>query len=75
MGGYAARAMRIHPTRLARLIEEGGVMTAQHIADLEPARRTAILIAQVANLEVRIADATLAMSTVVGRPGHPGHRG
>jgi TnpA family transposase len=61
VGGYAARAMRIHPTRLARLIEEGGVMTAQHIADLEPARRAAILVAQVASLEVRIADATLAM--------------
>jgi hypothetical protein len=53
--------MRIHPTRLARLIEEGGVMTTQHIVDLEPARRTAILVAQVASLEVRIADATLAM--------------
>ena len=36
-------------------------MTVQHIADLEPARRTAILVAQVANLETRLADATLAM--------------
>ena len=36
-------------------------MTAQHIADLEPARRTAILVAQVANLQTRLADATLAM--------------
>jgi hypothetical protein len=36
-------------------------MTAQHIADLEPARRTAILVAQVAHLDTRVADATLAM--------------
>lgn len=36
-------------------------MTAQHIADLERARRTAILVAQVAHLDTRIADATLAM--------------
>ena len=61
LGGQAGRATLIHPTRLARLIEEGGIMTAQHIADLEPVRRTAILVAQVASLEVRIADATLAM--------------
>jgi TnpA family transposase len=61
LGGHAARATRIHPTRLARLIEEGGIMTAQHIGDLEPGRRAAILVAQVASLEVRIADATLTM--------------
>ena len=36
-------------------------MTVQHIADLEPMRRTAILIAQTADLETRLADATLAM--------------
>ena len=36
-------------------------MTVQHIADLEPARRTAILVAQIASLETRLADATLAM--------------
>src|SRR6266851_2728653 len=36
-------------------------MTAQHIVDLEPARWTAILVAQVADLEARLADATLAM--------------
>jgi TnpA family transposase len=61
LGVGAARAARIHPARLARLVEEGGIMTAQHIADLEPTRRAAILVAQVATLEVRIADATLAM--------------
>ena len=55
------RAGRIHVARLGRLVEEGAIMTAQHIADLEPARRTAILVAQVANLETRLADATLAM--------------
>jgi hypothetical protein len=36
-------------------------MTVQHIADLESARRTAILVAQTTELETRIADATLAM--------------
>jgi TnpA family transposase len=43
------------------LIDEGAVMTVQHIADLEPARRTAILVAQVSSLETRLADATLGM--------------
>lgn len=61
LGVDAERARRIHPGRLIRLVEEGGIMTAQHIADLEPARRTAILVAQVAHLDTRIADATLAM--------------
>jgi len=37
------------------------LMTVQHIADLEPARRTAVLVAQTADLETRLADATLAM--------------
>lgn len=55
------RAGRIHAARLKRLVEEGAIMTAQHIADLEPARRTAILVAQIADLETRLADATLAM--------------
>jgi len=41
----------IHAARLDRLVEEGAIMTVQHIANLEPARRTAILVAQVANLE------------------------
>ena len=55
------RAARIHAARLGRLVDEGAIMTAQHIGDLEPARRTAIFVAQVADLEARLADATLAM--------------
>ena len=55
------RAGRIHAARLGRLVDEGAIMTVQHIADLEPARRTAILVAQIASLETRLADATLAM--------------
>ncbi len=55
------RARRIHPARLGRLVDEGATMTAQHIADLEPVRRSAILVAQVADLQTRLADATLAM--------------
>jgi hypothetical protein len=36
-------------------------MTVQHIADLEPARRTAMLVAQAASVETRLSDVTLAM--------------
>ena len=61
LGIGAERSVRIHAARLGRLIDEGAVMTAQHIADLEPTRRRAILVAQVSNLETRVADATLAM--------------
>jgi hypothetical protein len=55
------RAGRIHIARLGRLVDEGAIMTAQHIGDLEPVRRIAILVAQVVDLEARLADATLAM--------------
>jgi hypothetical protein len=55
------RAGRIHAARLTRLVDEGAIMTVQHIADLEPARRTAILVAQISSLGTRLADATLAM--------------
>ena len=61
LGIDPARAGRIHAARLARLIDEGAIMTVQHIADLEPARRTAILVVQAASLETRLTDATLAM--------------
>ena len=57
----ADRVRRIHPVRLGRLVEEGAIMSAQHVADLEPARRTAILVAQVTEIEAKLADATLAM--------------
>jgi hypothetical protein len=40
------RAGWIHATRLGRLVDEGAIMTAQHIVDLEPVRRTAILVGQ-----------------------------
>jgi TnpA family transposase len=61
LGVDASRARRIHPARFGRLLAEAAVMTVQHIADLEPARRTAILVAQAADLETRLADATIAM--------------
>ena len=61
LGIDPTRAARIHAARLARLIDEGAIMTVQHIADLEPARRTAILVVQAASLETRLTDATLAM--------------
>jgi hypothetical protein len=61
LGIDPARAGRIHATRLARLTDAGAIMTVPHIAELEPARRTAILVVQTANLETRLTDATLAM--------------
>ncbi|HTT81818.1 MAG TPA: Tn3 family transposase [Stellaceae bacterium] len=61
LGIHATGARQIHPARLGRLLAEAAVMTVQHIADLEPARRMAILVAQVSDLETRLADATLAM--------------
>ena len=61
LGIGADRARRIHPVRLSRLVDEGAIMSAQHITNLEPSRRTAILVAQVTELETKLADATLAM--------------
>src|SRR4051812_30524004 len=61
LGIDPARASHIHAARLARLIDEGTIMTVPHIAELEPARRTAILVVQAASLETRLTDATLAM--------------
>lgn len=61
LGTDPALSKSIHAARLARLIDEGAIMTVQHIADLEPARRTAILIVQAASLGTRLSDATLAM--------------
>ncbi len=55
------RTARVHLARLARLVEEGGIMTAQHLANVEPLRRTALLVAGVADLEMRLTDAVLAM--------------
>jgi hypothetical protein len=51
---------RIHTARLNRLLAEAAVMTVQHIADLEPTRRTAMVM-QTADLEARLTDAALAM--------------
>jgi hypothetical protein len=78
-----ARTGYTHATRLARLIDEGPIMTVPHIADLEPTRRTAILIVQAASLETRLTDATLAMfekyigtfqpGPKPGRAAFPGH--
>jgi len=61
IGVTRERTTRVHPARLARLVEEGGIMTAQHLANVEPLRRTALLVAGVADLETRLTDAVLAM--------------
>ena len=54
MAGAVVESVASEPAR-----RFGAVMTVQHIADLEPARRTAILVAQTADLETRLADARL----------------
>jgi hypothetical protein len=61
VGVAGDRTARIHPARLARLVEEGDIMTAQHLANVEPLRRSALLVAGVADLETRLTDAILAM--------------
>jgi hypothetical protein len=61
LGIGRGHAARIHPDRFNRLVGEGAIMTVQHLADLEPARRTAMLVAQAASLETRLSDVTLAM--------------
>lgn len=55
------RARRIHSRRLTQMVEKGAIMTVQHMADLELLRRMALLVAQVIDLETRLADAALAM--------------
>jgi hypothetical protein len=57
----AGPTKRIHKARLARLVDEGAVMTAQHISDLEPLRRMAVLVVQIVHLETALGDAVLAM--------------
>ena len=61
VGVAGDRTARIHPARLARLVEEADIMTTQHLANVEPLRRTALLVAGVADLETRLTDAVLAM--------------
>jgi hypothetical protein len=36
------RVIRVHPARLARLVEESRIMTAQHLAGIEPLRRIGV---------------------------------
>jgi len=61
LGVAQERVARVHPARLARLVEEGGIMTAQHLAGVEPLRRTALLVAQATDLDLQLTDASLAM--------------
>ena len=63
----AGREARIHPARLFQLVQEVGIMTTQHLAGVELARRTALLVAQVAELRTRLANATLRCFGLVDR--------
>src|SRR6516225_334191 len=57
----AHRGARAESAFGRRRLPANARLTVQHIADLEPARRTAILVVQTADLEGRLTDATLAM--------------
>jgi TnpA family transposase len=46
----------IHQNRLLKLAREGGQMTAQHLRDLEPARRYATLVAVVLDTRATLID-------------------
>src|SRR4051794_3603641 len=61
LGFGPEQAARVHSARLDRLAEEGAIMTAQHLAGVEPARRTALIVAQVTDLQARLTDTTLTM--------------
>jgi len=49
--GYA-----VHQNRLLKLAREGGQMTAQHLRDLEPARRHATLVALILDTRATLID-------------------
>jgi TnpA family transposase len=46
----------IHQNRLLKLAREGGQMTAQHLCDLEPARRYATLVAVILDTRATLID-------------------
>jgi len=46
----------IHQNRLLKLAREGGQMTAQHLRDLEPARRYATLVAVILDTQATLID-------------------
>ena len=67
---HAVRRLRIDPVlrtavpppAFERLAEEGMRMTAQHLGQLVPGRRHAVLAATVVRLEQELTDATLSMA-------------
>ncbi len=61
LGLDRSAARRIHAARMERLVDEGAIMSAQHLSDLEPNRRTAVLAAQAIHLETELADAALTL--------------
>jgi hypothetical protein len=65
-------AGRIHPDRLNRLVNEGTIMTMRHMADLEPARRIAMLVAQAAALCADQVSRTTSAGDGAEGPRNPG---
>lgn len=59
-------AARVHPARLAPLVEEDGIMTTQHLAALKPLRRTALLVTQVTSRAHKAAIRRTRSSTATG---------
>lgn len=51
----------VHPERLRRLHQEGGRLTAQHLRVLSKARRHAVLVATVLELQVSLTDDAVLM--------------
>jgi len=49
----------VHQNRLLKLAREGGQMTAQHLRDLEPARRYATLVALILDTSATLIDETI----------------
>jgi TnpA family transposase len=57
----ADRARRIHGSRYAVIAREAAIMSAQHIARLEPRRRLSTLIALAIEMEIVLTDAAVFM--------------
>jgi hypothetical protein len=61
LGVDRSRASSLPAAAFDRLAEEAGRVTARHLAQLNPARRHAVLAAAAITLEMELTDGTLAM--------------
>lgn len=64
----ASRLENVHQERIARLVQEGMRLTAQHLRTLSPQRRRALLVVTVLEARTRLTDATVAtFDRLIGR--------